>query len=91
MRPWQIWIVSPSLVIMFFKLIQLWHLRSRYQALTNLDFAMSDPYGFKISVLQTQTEIIFAWAEIGLMLVILNIVLLLPIMLQKFKKVDKKA
>jgi hypothetical protein len=89
MRPWQIWIVSPSLVIMFFKLIQLWHLRSRYQALTNLDFAMSDPYGFEISVLQT--EIIFAWAEIGLMLVILNIVLLLPIMLQKFKKVDKKA
>ena len=89
MRPWQIWIVSPSLVIMFFKLIQLWHLRSRYQALTNLDFAMSDPYGFKISVLQT--EIVFAWAEIGLMLVILNIVLLLPIMLQKFKKVDKKA
>ena len=89
MRPWQIWIVSPSLVIMFFKLIQLWHLRSRYQALTNLDFAMSDPYGFKINGLHL--EIAFFWVEIGLMLVILNIVLLLPIMLQKFKKVDKKA
>ena len=81
MRPWQIWIVSPSLVIMFFKLIQLWHLRN--QALTNLDFAMSDPI--------LDLEIIFALTEIGLMLVILNIVLLLPIMLQKFKKVDKKA
>lgn len=78
MKPWQIWIVSPSLMIMFFKLIEMWRLKNTYQAFlaqasTNKDIA-------KPIYLEIMTV---AWVEIGLMLVMLNIVILIPAIIKK--------